>query len=332
MDDDPRETLVTEFGDDAGATMYDVIVEFIEEFDRANDPRNRGNVTVNNIVEIIMWYIENPIRMSNRAIRQHNLKEAGENAYKSVLRKYYITFLFLDPVNERRRVQFLDIVAQSLAENRNNTVTCMLLDRFMREQIFRIHLPDQAALSKAMQKKSDAEIMALKVRVPANQEESGTATFANTSSTPRPSRLEEPSPVPHDPRDLLTHSAELEELILEADFKFKGNLKDPGYVQYLFDTVDKNLQSQGIQLQPAEFKAAIEEIILNRQLAQGYQGAAPAAAAGPASKGGKRHSNKHSNKHSKKYSNKHSNKHSKRYSKRNSKRNSKKRSKRHFRH
>ena len=331
-DADTRKTLEVEFGDVDGRKIFDEIEKFIEEFDRDNHPTYR-RAAENEIVEIIMWYIEFPRKLSIRGIRRGNLDEAGANAYISVLRKYYITYLFLEdsPQISALRKAFLDMVVKELVINRkNNSEICSRVEKFM-QQIVKKHLPDQAALSQALKEKSDALFMALKA-TPREEETWRSATFADTSSTlrPPPPRPEEPSP------DMLTptHSADLDtilELILDADYEFKkGNLEDTAYVKRIFDKVNTESQKLGIVLQPAQFLAIIEEMIGNRKLAQDYQGSpvagpAPyAAAAGPAPKGGKRHS--------KRYSKKYSKRHSKNYSKRHLKRHSKKYSKRHFRH
>jgi hypothetical protein len=216
--------------------------------------------------------------MSNRAISQHNSQKAGENAYKHVLRKYYITFLFLNPQNEKLRVQFLDIVAQFLAANRNNTVTCMFLDMFMRDQIFRIHLPDEVTLNKSMQDKLAAEIKASRAPVIEEEEEEQNPhnlTFVDFSTHGRPPPS--PSPVLHvphyNPLDLLPVTEdELKELIHDADYNYKkankqnpGDLQDPAYVKILFDEIrSMNLIAN---LQVDSFQAAINEIIHERQVA-----------------------------------------------------------------
>jgi hypothetical protein len=325
---DSHNTLEEEFGVVEGRKIFDEITKFIEEFDRDNHPTYR-RAAENEIVEIIMWYIEFPRKLSIRGIRRGNLDEAGVNAYMSVLRKYYITYLFLEdsPQISALRKAFLDMVVKELVINRkNSSEICSRVQEFMQQQLVKKHLPDQAALSQALKEKSDALFLALK-GTPHVEDRWGSATFADTSSTlrPPPPRPEEPSP------DMLppTHSADLDtilELILDADYEFKkGNLEDTAYLKRIFDKVNIESQKQGIVLQPAQFLAIIEEMIGNRKLAQDYQGAAAAGpAVGPAPKGGKRHSKRYSKRHSKKYSKRHSNKYSKR--------NSKKRSKRHFRH
>ena len=119
------------FGDNIGSKIFQNLQDYVTNFGTGSVHRDRRWVTINAVIDSIMWYIEiyNPTKQEDDPVIN-----AGKLAYNKIIRKYYIYLIFTvlkqgQPIKESK--DLFDIIAKCLANKESLTIMSASIDQFI---------------------------------------------------------------------------------------------------------------------------------------------------------------------------------------------------------
>ena len=163
------------FGDRVSLQIFQKLQEYVTNFEMVSVYRDRRWVTINAVIDSILWYIEtyNPTKQEDDPF-----VNAGKLAYNKIIRKYYIYLIFTVLTGEAIKASndLLDIIANCLAKKESLTIMSASIDQFIKAFVtkYRIQI-SPVVLHDAKQAHQKAETDA-RARGPQSYENGPTAT------------------------------------------------------------------------------------------------------------------------------------------------------------